>query len=168
MTTQKSRKLQRQEARAYLTRVAVLAGNAPGTGDALLSRTKQSFRDACDINNIVDQHRKTGLITHVNDKTPLYGDFSEANDLHTAMERVSAAEASFDALPSAVRAAAENNPVRFLEMLDDEDQAKLLAKAGLVFDPEAPPAAAPPSPHEPSDPETAPPKAEGRPAPASS
>lgn len=155
------KKLQRTESRAFFTRARqICCGGAGPAGELLLSRTKQSFRDQCDINVIVEKHRRTGLITHVNNRTPLYGDFSKATDLQSAIERVHAAEDSFDALPSGVRAAAENSPVRFLEMLDNPAEVELLEKAGLTLDEKSPPASKPPV-REPAEPEP-----EGRPAPA--
>lgn len=36
--------------------------------------TKGSFRDECDINQIVDQYARTGLVAHVRSGSPQYGE----------------------------------------------------------------------------------------------
>jgi hypothetical protein len=45
--------------------------------------THQSFRDECDINNIIELHTRTGLVTHINEQKPQYGEAPEM-DLHEA------------------------------------------------------------------------------------
>lgn len=35
--------------------------------------THQSFKDECDINNIIDLHTRTGMVTHLNPGKPQYG-----------------------------------------------------------------------------------------------
>jgi len=120
------------------------------------SRAKQSFKDQCDINIIVRAHASGHEVTHLNPNTPQYGDFSAATDLQDQLNGVMAAQAEFDALPSAVRAAAENNPVRFLEMCADIDGRNILVEAGLpgtskivpTPEPEQPEAAPTPAPEE--------------------
>jgi len=39
--------------------------------------TRQSFKDECDINRIVDQYTRTGLVPHVVRRSPQYGDVPE-------------------------------------------------------------------------------------------
>ena len=96
-------------------------------------RTKQSFRDECDINVITAQYVRTGLLSHTNRREPMYGDFSQSRDLKASLEAVSAAEAEFGALDAQVRAAAWNDPVRFLDMLASEEGCAELEAAGLVL-----------------------------------
>lgn len=94
-------------------------------------RTKQSFKDDCDINVIMDRHTKTGVVNHLNRALPQYGDFSEANGLKDAMDRVFAAEQLFAGLESRIRKAAANSPHQMLQMLATEDGAYALQEAGL-------------------------------------
>lgn len=96
-----------------------------------VSRTKQSFKDDCDINKIVARHSRTGLWEHVTAREPHYGDFSQATDLHTAMEQVLAAQDAFDALPSAVRALCKNDPEVLLRALASPEETAELYDAGL-------------------------------------
>lgn len=39
------------------------------------SLTKSEFKNECDINLIVKRFDKTGLITHVSNMSPIFGDF---------------------------------------------------------------------------------------------
>lgn len=102
-------------------------------GDTANSRTKQSHKDECDVNNIVRKHASTGLLNHVTRREPLYGDFTGVISLQDSLENVAAAQAEFDALPSAIRAAANNDPLEFARMVAHPEGAAALEEAGLVF-----------------------------------
>ena len=67
-------------------------------------RTKQSFKDATDINRILTKWQKTGVISHLSQYGAEYGDFSDIPDLLEAQGRLARGQAIFDALPSEVRA----------------------------------------------------------------
>lgn len=103
--------------------------------------TKQDQKSAADINKIMARFAQTGVVSHVNQRTPSYGDFSMASDLNSMLVRVSEAEDEFMTLPSAVRKAADNDPVVFLQMLATEEGEAVLIDAGLAkrgADPEKP------------------------------
>ena len=51
-------------------------------------RTKQSFRDKVNINSIIAKHRRTGMLNHVNGKTPFYGDVSGVIGYQESLEVV--------------------------------------------------------------------------------
>lgn len=95
------------------------------------SMVRQSDGVITDINAIVARYQSTGILTHLNHQVPQYGDTSAAVDLHTAMNTVNDAEEMFAELPSAVRKAAENDPVTFLNMLATEEGTEALVDAGL-------------------------------------
>lgn len=95
------------------------------------SRTKQSFKDECDVNFIIEQFQSTGVLKHQQNKVPQYIDVTAAGDLQSSIEAVQAAKKEFYALPSGVRAAAENSPVMFLAMSADEAGMAVLMEAGL-------------------------------------
>lgn len=99
-----------------------------------VSRTKQSFREEVNINSIVRKYRSGVLVTHLNNKAPMYGDVSHALDLQAALNLVHEAEESFMDLPPEVRKAAQNDPVRLLEMLATEEGTQELVEAGLDGD----------------------------------
>jgi len=118
-----------------------------------VSRTKQSFRDACDINAIVKKFQTTGHLAHINVRRPSYTDVSNFEDLQASLEAIASAEAGFAALPSFIRAAADNDPLRLVEMLDSEEGIAELEAVGFVNEPredvvETPPAGETPPPEE--------------------
>lgn len=94
---------------------------------------KQSDRESSNINTIVANYFATGIMGKVNAQTPLYGDFTQPQDLQTQLHRVMDAQARFDALPADLRKAASNDPVKFLEMTQDDDGLALLTELGLVM-----------------------------------
>lgn len=97
-------------------------------------RTKQSFKPEADINTIVRKYEATGLVTHLSRGVPRYGDFSAAQDLKTAMDLAHEARDEFMKMNPYVRKAAENDPVKFLEMLATEEGTQELIDAGLDAD----------------------------------
>ncbi len=99
-----------------------------------LSRTKQSFKDECDINNILDRYTRTGILEVKNLQTPLHQDNTIVDDLKTSLDLVNSARAAFDGIDAHIRAAASNDPVTFLKMLEDRNGRELLEAAGLQFE----------------------------------
>lgn len=95
------------------------------------TRTKQSEAELTDVNVIVARHRKTGTVNHLNGRVPAYGDFTHANNLLDAHLEVQEARDMFYELPADVRRAAENDPIRLLEMLAREEDTRVLVEAGL-------------------------------------
>lgn len=119
------------------------------------SMTKQSFKDECDINNIVRRFELTGQIDHVNAAAAqgLYTDLPDGIDLQASLNIVAQAEAAFMALPAAARAEFNNDPVEFVEAFNNpsKEQQERFVALGLATArpaPEAPPAP-PPAPPEP-------------------
>lgn len=108
------------------------------------SRTKQAEADAADINKIMAKYQKTGILPHLNNRVPTYGDFSEVTDYQDALNTVMRAEAAFMALPSSVRAKFDNDPARFLDFTQDPANLDALREMGLA--PPAPPVQVAPEP----------------------
>lgn len=109
----------------------------------------QSLRGETNINNIMAHYEATGTVNRVNRQAPLYGDVSNLPDLRTAIDQVREAQASFDALPSQVRAAAANDPVQFLEMMSRPEGREYLQASGLEIYDQVEPDPAPTPPAEP-------------------
>lgn len=93
--------------------------------------THQSFKDECDFNKVMAQWAKTGIITHVNERQPVYGDVDPV-DFQTALNTVIQAEESFMALPAHVRDRFDNDPSRLFEFLADEKNFDAAADLGLL------------------------------------
>jgi len=102
-----------------------------------LSRTKQSFKEECDINTIVRKFGVTGLVP-VPSKLPTYGDFTGVIDYQTALNAVKAADDVFEALPSALRKRFDNDPQKFVEFCENPDNLKELQDLGLATKPDKP------------------------------
>lgn len=113
----------------------------PVTGEVTKppSRTKQSFKDECDINNIVKHFKATGMVSHINQQAArgTYADLPDPLDFQDAIHMVEAAQASFDTLPSKVRARFENDPGRFLEFMANPANLEEARELGLLK-PQAP------------------------------
>jgi len=95
------------------------------------SRTKQSFKDECDINKIVASYVKTGVVTHVADHKATYG-FAPAVDFKEALDLVDKAETMFSELPSALRTKFKNDAGEFLAFVENPDNRSELALMGLL------------------------------------
>lgn len=100
------------------------------------SRTKQSFRDECDVNLIMKRFKKICNADFL-DKYNGYvggqfGDFSEVTDYRSAIDQVRQAEAVFGALPAIVRRRFDNDPAMFLDFCQNPANADELVELGLA------------------------------------
>jgi len=117
------------------------------------SRTRQSHKDSCDINFIVRQYRRTGMLTHVSGGIPAYADVSQVGSFHEVMNRVKDAQHWFEHLPAAVRSHFENDVASFMDAVADPARTEELEKLGLkkapvkVAEPAAAAAEGEPAPH---------------------
>lgn len=67
-----------------------------------VSRTKQKFKEECDINNILKKFQRTGAITHVQRHGARYG-FASGVDFAEAARLVAEGVRQFEELPSSLR-----------------------------------------------------------------
>lgn len=115
-------------------------------------RTKQSFRDECDINLIMKRYEATGQLDHLATRPTLYGEVP-ALDFHQAMGLVVEAREQFALLPAAVRDRFSNDPARLLAFLEDPANREEGVKLGLLkaqsASQDAPGPATPPAPSTP-------------------
>jgi phage internal scaffolding protein len=96
------------------------------------SLTKQSEADSCDINKIMGQYEKTGLIPHVNRYQGHYSDLGDAKSYHESMNSVIEAQDAFDSLPASIRTRFGNDPALFLDFVSDPDNRPEMEKMGLL------------------------------------
>jgi len=94
--------------------------------------TDQSSKNMCDINKIVAQYAKTGMLPQFQQKIPQYGDFSNLPTLAAAMEIVQEAKQQFMELPANIRKLMDNDPRKFETFLQDPTNHETLLKAGLI------------------------------------
>lgn len=89
-------------------------------------RTKQSFKDETDVNQIIAKHTRMGTLSHLEQWGGQYGDWSDF-DFQDAQNQIANANSMFETLPAAVRSQFHNDPARFLEFVNDPDNADDLA-----------------------------------------
>ena len=130
-----------------------------------VSMTKQSFKEECDINNILAKYKKTGLLDHVNNYQGDYTDVTSMGDYHQSQNMVIQANETFMSLPAEIRTQFANDPGQFLDFVENPDNKLAMEEMGLLK-PSQKSKAAEPDPVKP-DPETTPtkPKKEERRAP---
>jgi len=114
----------------------------------VVSMTKQSHKEECDVNNILEKYRKTGLMTHIKNGGAVYGDFSNIASYKEAVDSVRLASETFMQLPANIRKKFDNDPGVFLDFTSDPKNLDEMRKLGLlkdtvVVDSEAPSNAAP-------------------------
>ena len=121
------------------------------------SLTRQEFKEDCDINTIVAQFVKTGVVTHINRREAQYG-YVDGADFSDAMRIVTQAQAMFGELPSEVRKRFNNDPAALLDFVQDPDNAAEMAQMGLTGEPrdDLPPPEPPPDPEPAPAPKTPP------------
>ena len=100
---------------------------SPITGKSM---TKQSFRDECNINKIMEKFQKTGAIDHYAKYGGEYGEVPQAA-LLDAMNIVAQAEEMFADLPSSIRKRFSNDPAEFLEFMEDPKNRQEALKLNL-------------------------------------
>ncbi len=95
------------------------------------SMTKQTHARECDINYIMAKFLKTGLIEHRNTHAENYG-FATSDDYHTSLNVIQLAQDMFSELPSQARTKFENDPAKFLDYVQNPENADSLYDLGLT------------------------------------
>jgi hypothetical protein len=90
-----------------------------GPRDYSDGRTKQAFKDQCDINKILKKAQKSGTISHLlKYPEPVYGDF-DGVDLLEAHRLIDKAQTIFDDLPSEIRREFDGDALKFAGFASD-------------------------------------------------
>lgn len=98
----------------------------------LPSLTRQEFAADCDINTLMAQYEKTGVINHFNAGTPQYLDISNIPDLQESFNIVQEATIAFQNLPAVVRREFDNNPIAFATYAADPENIAKMREWGLA------------------------------------
>lgn len=102
------------------------------TGDSM---THQSFKDECDINNLVARYQRTGSWSDgmtIPSVQPSFGTFDQNFTYYEAQNLIKRAENEFMSLPASVRSRFDNDPGKLLSFVDDPANAEEAAKLGLI------------------------------------
>ena len=93
-------------------------------------KTEQHHTNACDINLILAQFMDTGIMPPTN-TSPQYGDVS-GHDFQEAQNQIALAKTLFEELPEHVRSRFENQPYKFLQFAQDENNYDQMVEMGLA------------------------------------
>lgn len=107
--------------------------------DETPSLTRQEFLEDCDVNLLMARYERTGVISHINPREPMYLDMENVPDLHAAMNLMRDAERAFMSLPASIRAEFDNDALRFVDFAEDKDNLDKLREWGLAKPAEPPP-----------------------------
>ena len=98
-----------------------------------VTRTKQAFKNECDINYIMKKYERTGLIDHVSKYQGEYCDFTDAPaSYHEAMIQIAEANEMFLTIPASIRDQFGNDPGRFLDFVSDPANEGEMREIGLL------------------------------------
>jgi len=90
-------------------------------------RTKQCFKDECDIDKIMTRFNMTGTISHLAKWEGTYEDFSDF-DFHTQITKLAQGEAIFAELPAEVRREFGQDPAAFFAFVNSPEHKDQLRK----------------------------------------
>lgn len=98
------------------------------------SLTKQSFKDECDINIIIERVMRIGpdALSHLNQRMAQYGDVSSVPDYRSALDAVNRAQGMFMSLDAKVRERFGNDPAKFLDFCNDGRNYAEAVALGLI------------------------------------
>jgi len=100
--------------------------------------TDQSYKNACDINVIMANYAKTGLLPQMQNREPQYIDNTQIPNLMEAFEITQKATDLFYSLPADVRRLMDNDPAQLENFVNNPENADILLKNGVLVKREQP------------------------------
>ena len=94
-------------------------------------RTKQEFKDECDLNVLMKKYEKTGVLPPARGQ-PRYVDAFDLPSYQEALTVLSEADRAFMALPARVRGEFDNDPEKFVAFASDPQNVDRLRSLGLA------------------------------------
>lgn len=101
------------------------------TGE-VINRTRQEFRQECDLNWIISRYTPEALIESYNSFKGHFGDYSEVPDYGVARERVKELNAWFDSLPAKIRRKFNHSVCECVDFLEDRANFDEAVSLGLL------------------------------------
>lgn len=109
--------------------------------DPAEARTKQEFKDDCDINKTIQRFLKTGRLDEIQKAKGMYADITDGpQSYHEALNLVVKVNETFSTLPANIRAEFGNDPQKFMESAYYNGQSifdKMKAGDALAVEPDA-------------------------------
>ena len=99
------------------------------------SLTQQHFAADADINNIIAKYASTGVLgdpLNPGTITPMFDDFTNVLDYHTAQTYIANALQSFAALPSDLRLRFNNDPGQLIAFIQDDNNREEAVRLGII------------------------------------
>lgn len=98
-----------------------------------VGKTKQCFKDECDIHTIMERYKRTGVLPMMQSEVQKdYGDFSNVPDYREALQTVINAREAFSSLDAKTRARFGNDPALMLDFCQDEGNYDEMVKMGFI------------------------------------
>lgn len=94
-------------------------------------RTKQQFKDDCDMRKIIQRYRQTGVLPTSN-RQAVFGDFSSTNDFRQYVENMMDIEDFFMSLPSGFRKELHNDPANLVDWVKKPENRAQAIEFGLI------------------------------------
>lgn len=95
------------------------------------SLTEQSHRKDCDMNHILREYQKTGMIRHAKKYAGEYDDVT-VESFQDAMFLVTRAQQMFNDLPSSLRKEFNNDPAQFVEFTGNPANKDRMIELGII------------------------------------
>lgn len=94
--------------------------------------TEQSHKQNCDTTKIVRRYLKTGVVDHLNTRTPIDGMTEPGIDYKTAMDVVARGKSAFESQPAELRRQFDYNPQLFVDFCLNPENSDKLVEMGLA------------------------------------
>lgn len=101
------------------------------TFDHELDMCEQAHKDECDMHFILRKQKKTGILNHVNQYQGTYGDFSTTPEYQDAQNLIADAASMFETVPAWIRAKFQNDPMQFVEFMQNNKNIEDIEALGL-------------------------------------
>ncbi len=95
------------------------------------SKTEQAHGDTVSIHSIMKRYRKTGVLDHVSKYEGTYMDMAEAPQFQEAQNIIADAKSMFETVPSHIRKDFGNDPMNFVEFMQNPDNRSEIEEYGL-------------------------------------
>jgi len=96
------------------------------------SLTKKSLQNETNINAIMARYETTGIIDHIANKNPSYGDFSNLDSYQESLNKITQAQEQFQSYPAALRKMFDNDASKFLEFCSNPENLPQMREMGLA------------------------------------
>lgn len=93
--------------------------------------TEQHHKEYCDVNNIINKYKRTGLYENVARLEMQYGDVTGA-DYQTMVNTIAGVSEHFEQLPDKIKKRFDYDPSKLLHFMDSEDNRDEAIQLGLI------------------------------------